>query len=203
MMLRLHAMNLRNRLIALVASLLLVSCIAQADSSNFNLGFTAGSASDDVGGQINIGYSFTNPNNSWWAVVTNISPQLPASNLASCLDCPFLSTQKFLVDPLTTLSSPTGLFDFSWAPDAQPGYSFAGQVSAEVVWLPFDPRHPITGFWKQVIRYVNANYEADVNGTAPESPSTVPEPDSLGLAAVGLIGLWGWVRKEKLRVILS
>jgi hypothetical protein len=127
-------------------------------------------------------------------VVTDISPQLPASNLVSCPDCPF--TQKFLVNPLTTLSSPTGLFDFSWSADAQPGYSFTGPVSFEVVWIPHDPTIPVTGFWTEVVNNASASYEADVSGTAPESPSAVPEPGTVGLAIVGMIGLWSWLRRR-------
>src|SRR5207249_2209243 len=100
--------------------LLLASTCARADS--FTLGFSAGTASADTGGEIQIGYSFVNSNPSWWAVVSSISAELPPSNLIGALQFPQAS---FVVDPLSTLSSPTGLIDFSWDSDAPAGYSFS------------------------------------------------------------------------------
>jgi hypothetical protein len=94
---------------AAVVALLFVSSVARADS--FDLGFTAGSTSADAGGQIQISYSFTSSNPSWWAVVSHISPQLPPSDLIECSEC--FTQSRFVVDPLSTLSSPTGLVDFS------------------------------------------------------------------------------------------
>jgi hypothetical protein len=183
----------RNRCVA-IAGFFFLGCAQLALANSFDLGFTTtGKASANAGDRIQIGYSFTNDNPSWWAVVSNISASLPPSNLIECSEC-FDPRAKFLVDPLSTLSSPTGLIDFSWATAAPPGYSFTGPISAQVVWVPFNPTIPMTGFWTVVSRNASASYQAEVNGTPAD---TVPEPGTLAIAAAGRLGLWGWLRRGK------
>ena len=111
--------------------------------------------------------------------MSSISAELPPSNLIGALQFPQAS---FVVDPLSTLSSPTGLIDFSWDSDAPAGYSFSGLVSALVAWVRFDPRTPIAGFYTIVTRNESAAYDADTNGVAP---GNVLEPGTLGLLPWG------------------
>src|SRR5437016_3948814 len=96
-----NAKNYRSICAGIMVSLVIAVCACDLPADSFTLGFNATSASADPGGLVQIGYSFTNDNPLWWALVSNVSADLPASSL---IETSQVTQSRFVVDPLSTLS---------------------------------------------------------------------------------------------------
>lgn len=164
---------------------------ATADSFTFTLTPLDGAVAGPPGSTVGWGYTITDPSPDNWLASTNFDSGLfqngtPDASLFAFPILQPLQTLTVTYDPVNG----TGLFRFSWDPNAPVGFVNTGLFTLSGEFYDDDPLNG--GQFLNFAEDQSATYSATVT-----SPAPVPEPSTLLLSATGLAALL--LRRTRLR----
>lgn len=166
--------------------LMLMLCLSAfaavaADLYNFNLLPSDGSIASSPGSTVGWGYALQNQSNAFWLVTVDLNSDSFLNATPTLLfDFPNLAPGSTVAAVFDEASS-TGLLALTWDASAPLGFVNAGSFDLSAQWWDGDPL--VGGRFVSDAPGANAFYTATVMAAA------IPEPGTLGLTVITLLGL--------------